>query len=123
VFSRTPDDLRLVLLVGGAGLIGVADDLLILLKRRALGLRARWKFVLLGVWAIAYLALLQSRNAPLGYQEQWFGTQVTPSAWLWCLLSMGAFVGAANALYLTDGLAGLATVAIIPPLFVIEHGT
>jgi len=121
IFSRSPTDLQIVLLAGGAGLIGAADDLIILLHRRALGLRARWKFALLAALAVWYLSLLQSGDA-LGYQETWFGATVVLPAWLWWFLSLGAIVGAANAVNLTDGLDGLATGAVIPPLFFFSLG-
>ena len=121
IFSRTTTDLQVLLLAGGAGVIGAADDLIILLHRRALGLRARWKFALLAVLAIWYLSLLQSGDA-LGYDENWFGAIVVLPAWLWWFLALGAIVGAANAVNLTDGLDGLATGAVIPPLFFFSFG-
>jgi len=116
IFSRAPSDLELVLLACGAGIIGAGDDLIILLLRRALGLRARWKFALLTALAVAYLVMLQSGDA-LGYDERWFGVILHVPAWLWWVLALGAIVGAANAVNLTDGLDGLAAGAAIPPLF------
>jgi len=121
IFSRTSSDALLLLLAGGAGLIGAADDLIILLHRRALGLRARWKFALLAALAVWYLVLLRSSD-PLVFAENWFGTVVTLPEWLWWLLALGAIVGAANAVNLTDGLDGLATGAVIPPLFFFSLG-
>ncbi len=120
IFSRTPSDVQLLLLSGGAGIIGAADDLIIMLHRRALGLRARWKFALLAALGIWYLSL-QSGDA-LGYDENWFGAIVVLPAWLWWFLALGAIVGAANAVNLTDGLDGLATGAVIPPLFFFSLG-
>lgn len=122
IFATSPTDLKLLVLAGGAGLIGAADDLIILSRRRALGLKARWKFVLLGVVAVAYLAWLQSGSAPLGYGESWFGTggpSIVLPPWLWWLLSLCAIVGAANAVNLTDGVDGLATGTAIAPLLVL----
>lgn len=122
VFSRNANDIWLLMLVGGAGVIGAADDLLILLKRRALGLRARWKFALLGVLAVTYLASVQSGSSALGYQELWFDFPLVHALppWLWWLLSIGAIIGAANAVNLTDGVDGLATGTVIPPLLILS---
>jgi phospho-N-acetylmuramoyl-pentapeptide-transferase len=123
IFSHNTTDVQLLLLVGGAGIIGALDDVLTLFNRRALGLRARWKFALLALLAVAYLALLQSGADPLGYDEVWPGAGiVTLSPWLWWFLSLAAIVGAANAVNLTDGLDGLATGTIIPPLLVLSLG-
>jgi phospho-N-acetylmuramoyl-pentapeptide-transferase len=127
IFARSPLDVRLLVLAGGAGLIGAADDLIILVRRRALGLRARWKFALLAVLALAYLGWLQSGTAPLGYGEKWFGMGlcdgcapgVTLPAWSWWALSLLAIVGAANALNLTDGVDGLAAGTAIAPLLLL----
>src|SRR5579864_2680803 len=43
----------------GAALIGSVDDALKIFARRSLGLRARWKFGMLTILAIAYLWMLQ----------------------------------------------------------------
>lgn len=127
IFARSPFDLQLFVLAGGAAIIGAADDLIILLRRRALGLKARWKFALLGLLAIGYLAWLQSGSTPVGYHERWFGMAFggsAPSAvslppWAWWLLSLLAIVGAANAVNLTDGVDGLATGTVIAPLLLL----
>ena len=117
IFTSGSNDLKLFVLTAGAGVIGAADDLIILMRRRALGLKARWKFALLTVVAIGYLYWLQSGSGPLGYQELWFDTNglVLPT-WLWWVLSLCAIVGAANAVNLTDGVDGLATGTALAPL-------
>lgn len=115
IFARSPLDIGLLGLAGGAGVIGAADDLIILVRRRALGLRARWKFLLLALLALAYLGWLQSGSAPLGYDERWLAPVALPS-WLWWTLSLLAIVGAANAVNLTDGVDGLATGTALAPL-------
>jgi len=122
IFARSPFDLRLLVLAGGASLVGAADDLIILTYRRALGLRARWKFALLALLAIGYLASLQSGSAPLGYEERWLGWpawSVVLPAWLWWGLSLVAIVGAANAVNVTDGVDGLATGTALAPLLLL----
>jgi phospho-N-acetylmuramoyl-pentapeptide-transferase len=75
----------------------------------------------LAALAVWYLWLLQSGDA-LGYDENWFGSIVVLPVWLWWFLALGAIVGAANAVNLTDGLDGLATGAVIPPLFFFSFG-
>jgi phospho-N-acetylmuramoyl-pentapeptide-transferase len=120
IFAHNATDVRLLVLAGGAGAIGAVDDLIILVNRRALGLRARWKFALLALLAVAYLSMQQSGSGPLGYHERWFGSDVSLPPWLWWFLSIGAIVGAANAVNLTDGVDGLATGTVIPPLLILS---
>ncbi|HEV2037648.1 MAG TPA: phospho-N-acetylmuramoyl-pentapeptide-transferase, partial [Candidatus Eremiobacteraceae bacterium] len=110
-----PSALALAALVVAAGAIGLADDMLILRARRALGLRARWKFALIALAAIGYSAWVY-RTGLAGPQQAWFGTTVTLPLWLWWALAVLAIVGTANAVNLTDGLDGLAAGASIPVL-------
>jgi phospho-N-acetylmuramoyl-pentapeptide-transferase len=114
IFTSGANDTKLFVLAAGA-----ADDFIILFRRRALGLKARWKFGLLALLAIAYLSWLQSGTSPLGYREEWFGTSLVLPAWLWWVLSLCAIVGAANAVNLTDGVDGLATGTALAPLLVL----
>ena len=120
IFSHTLNDTRVMLLAAGAGAIGAVDDLLIIMRRSALGLRARAKFALLALLGVLVLGLLQSGDQPLGYTERWFGGMVALPPWLWWLLGLLAVVGAANAVNLTDGVDGLATSTVIPPLFLLS---
>jgi len=107
--------LPLIALVVAAGAIGFIDDLLIVRGRRALGLRAREKFSLIAVAAIAYVFWVY--NTGLGGPEQtWFGGTASLPLWLWSGLAVLAIVGSANAVNLTDGLDGLAAGATIPAL-------
>ena len=123
-WSRTHSEVASLLLMVAAGAIGFADDYLKLTHQRALGLRARTKFALLLLVACAFVAW-EAHGAPLGnplYEQLWFGDSgwVVLPGWLWATLSVAAIVGAANAVNLTDGLDGLATGAVLPPLLFLE---
>lgn len=105
-----------------AAAIGFADDFLKLVHQRALGLRARTKFALLLLVACAYVAwgawhpqTLESAGNAL-HEQRWFGHSIVLPSWLWAVLAVAAIVGSANAVNLTDGLDGLATGVILPPL-------
>lgn len=121
-FAILPDgmsQLPLLLLTVGAAAIGLIDDWLIVRGRRALGLRARWKFFWLGLLAVVYVFVIGNTTND-GTRELWFGGSVTlPYLW-WFVLSVLAVVGAANAVNLTDGLDGLAAGTVIPTLFILQ---
>ena len=107
-----------LLLVIMAGAIGFADDYLIVVRRRPLGLRARVKFVLLLLIALGFVAYESTHTST--HAQLWFGGRFLElPSWLWWFLSVGAIVGAANAVNLTDGLDGLAAGAAIPTLGVL----
>jgi phospho-N-acetylmuramoyl-pentapeptide-transferase len=113
-----------------AGAIGFADDLIIMRKRTALGLRARWKLVLLVCVAAvvilgAYIQFIGNCQvgAYFAQRQWWFGSIVTlPNVWF-CLLSVLAVVGCANAVNLTDGIDGLAATTMLPPLILLTYLT
>ncbi len=107
--------LPLIALVVAAGAIGFVDDLLIVRTRRALGLRAREKFALIAILAIAYVFWAYNTGLA-GPDQTWFGGTASLPFWLWSGLAVLAIVGAANAVNLSDGLDGLAAGATIPAL-------
>lgn len=110
--------LPLFLLVLSAGAIGFLDDLLILRARRALGLRARAKFALIALVAIAYVAVVHAQGLAAS-EQTWFGTTIALPLWLWSGLAVLGIVGAANAVNLSDGLDGLAAGATVPALIAV----
>jgi len=120
--SRSMESIALACLVVAAGLIGLADDALSLTRRRALGLKARWKLALLAIAAIAYVAWVAHARAEATSQF-WFGGPIALPVWLWFALAVLAIVGASNAVNLTDGLDGLAAGVVIPPLFILSYAT
>jgi len=91
----------------GCGLIGLFDDVIKLRRERSLGLRGRYK-----------LLLLAGITAGVGYvtHHRHFDTSVylpivngkVPLSWAWYLLLFLMIAGAANGVNLTDGLDGLA---------------
>lgn len=115
-------DLTLGCLLTAAGTIGFADDLLILRKRRALGLRARTKSVLLLVAAIAFIWWI-ARTRPDHAAQAWFGHVVMLPQWLWAVLAVLAINGSAHAVNLTDGLDGLAAGTVVAPLAVLAYAS
>jgi phospho-N-acetylmuramoyl-pentapeptide-transferase len=111
-----------------AGAIGFADDLIIVRRRTALGLRARWKLALLV--CVAALVVLGAYvpyigNCQVGafdsQRQWWFGSIVTLSNVWFCILSILAVVGTANAVNLTDGIDGLAASTMLAPLALLTY--
>jgi len=93
------------------GLVGFMDDWIKVHHRRSLGLRGRWKLILLvaitvGVGIAAHEAI-QSRRSPTEVYipglDWWL-----PLSFLWYGLLFFIVAGAANGVNLTDGLDGLA---------------
>lgn len=98
----------------GFGLIGLVDDSLIIIGRRSLGLRARYKLLgqiilalLLGLYALTDPDLGTSISVPFVDTRVDLGILYVPFA-------IFVIVGSSNAVNLTDGLDGLAagTVAL-----------
>ena len=112
-------ELPLLFLVTAAALVGLIDDFLIVRGRRALGLRARWKFAFIAGVAILYVWWID-RLYPDSARQFWFGGDIVMPHIVWFGLSVLAIVGAANAVNLTDGLDGLAVGTVIPTLFILQ---
>lgn len=113
--------LPLALLVAGCAAVGFVDDYLAIKRGRNLGLKARTKFLATALIAIVFLRALDD-------SYHYFPRDVLFHAgtfvllvphWLWLLLGILAVVGTIHAVNLTDGLDGLATGTIVPPLVVL----
>lgn len=93
----------------GFGLIGLVDDALKVVARRSLGLKARQKLAGQALFA-AFLALFALTHVDLGpwVRVPFSAETLFLPPWLYVLLTMGAVMGSANAVNLTDGLDGLA---------------
>ena len=108
--------------VVAAGLVGFLDDYITLKKRRSLGLRARWKMLLLLVIGlfVVYFAIETSSMGVLHIQtataQWWFERSVHLSPTAFWILAVLAVVGCSNAVNLTDGVDGLAAATVLPPL-------
>ena len=115
----------LTLAVVTASAIGLSDDVIIVLRRRPLGLRARWKMLLLFVVAIVVMVFIQGAFPPdtahtqLSAAQWWFGRFIQLSPVEFWVLAVLAIVGSANAVNLADGVDGLAASSVLPPLIVL----
>jgi phospho-N-acetylmuramoyl-pentapeptide-transferase len=97
----------------GYGAIGFADDYMKLTKRNTKGVSGRTKLVAqAGIGLIAAVWMTQLMPAPLGTELALplFKNLYIPFGMLFPLVAMFVMMGASNAVNLTDGLDGLATV-------------
>ena len=111
---RASISLAVVFLIVGALAIGFIDDFSAIRLGRNRGLGARTKFLatgLIGAIFLAWVLHFEPRGIPLvfiGYLP----------VWAWFLLSLAAILATMHAVNLTDGLDGLASGTILPPLAV-----
>jgi len=114
-FAVTRDALALAygFLIAGSAAIGFIDDYLAIRGGRNRGLRARTKFLATALVGAAFLSVIADGNAqallfvgPIPY-------------WLWYALSLAVILATTHAVNLTDGLDGLASGTIVPPLAVL----
>ena len=118
---KIPFAAALLLLVVACGVVGFIDDYLGIRFGRNRGLRARTKYLATALIAIMFLRALAD-SYDFFPRDVLFhaGTYalVAPH-WLWVLLGILAVTGTIHAVNLTDGLDGLATGTILPPLVVL----
>jgi phospho-N-acetylmuramoyl-pentapeptide-transferase len=117
IFCREPFCIALAVLVVACAVIGVLDDALSMAGAAARGLRARTKFLLTAFVATVFMRMLDRPELGPRYALFHAGTYwlVAPH-WLWLILGICAVVATIHAVNLTDGLDGLATGSMIPPL-------
>lgn len=93
----------------GFALIGLIDDFIIVVAKRSLGLRARYKLVgqiILGLAVSLYA--LSSPELGSTILIPFTGKALGLSPWVFVVLATTTIVGTANAVNFTDGLDGLA---------------
>ena len=116
-FAIARDGLALAygLLIAGSAAIGFIDDYLAIRGGRNRGLRARTKFLATAVVGAAFLSLV-AEVSPDPHALLFIGPI---PYWLWYGLSLAVILATTHAVNLTDGLDGLASGTIVPPLVVL----
>ncbi len=110
--SRDPIVAAYGLLIAGSALVGVIDDYMAIRGGRNRGLNARTKFLataVIGAGFLAYVALL----TPDPHAVLFIGPV---PYWVWYGLSLAVILATTHAVNLTDGLDGLASGTVVPPL-------
>jgi phospho-N-acetylmuramoyl-pentapeptide-transferase len=93
----------------GCAALGFADDFVKLVKRRSLGLSARWKLVLQAGFAVGlYYVAVHEVGLESTIELRIFDAQVDIPDAAYLVLVFLVIAGASNAVNLTDGLDGLA---------------
>jgi phospho-N-acetylmuramoyl-pentapeptide-transferase len=113
--SRDPLVLVYGLLIAASAAIGFADDYLAIRRGRNRGLRASTKFLLTALVGAAFVAAVAA-IVPNARALLFIGP-IPP--WLWYALSLIVILATTHAVNLTDGLDGLASGTIVPPLIVL----
>jgi phospho-N-acetylmuramoyl-pentapeptide-transferase len=107
-------------LVLACGAIGFIDDMMGITRGRNRGLSARTKFLATALVAIVFLRWIYG-SYEIFPRDVIFAAGsyalIVPH-WLWLVLGILAVTGTIHAVNLTDGLDGLATGTMIPPLVV-----
>ena len=111
--TRDAGSLAYAGLIAGSAAIGFIDDYLAIRRGRNRGLNARTKFLATALVGVAFLAFA----GPLPEGGLLFVGAVP--YWLWYALSLGVILATTHAVNLTDGLDGLASGTIVPPLLVL----
>ncbi len=105
-----------LLVTGGFGLVGFADDFVKLSKRNPKGLPGRLKLVLqilIGAVAAYAISKLSTPSAALGLSVPFLKDLMLDLGWFFFPFAILVMVGASNAVNLTDGLDGLAIVPVM----------
>ena len=106
-FTRT--GLLVVALIVGAGLVGLADDWIKVMRERNLGLNKRMKLLGLFTVAVGFCVLLLNHTAvhtEISF-TRWNSWHIRLSPALWVLWAVLLIIATTNGSNLTDGLDGL----------------
>jgi phospho-N-acetylmuramoyl-pentapeptide-transferase len=111
----------LVFLVVVCAGIGAIDDVLAIRQGPHRGLRARTKFLATALVAAIFLRAISAEPSffPPNVLFHAGSLWLTAPHWLWLLLGILAITGTIHGVNLADGLDGLATGTILPPLIVL----
>ena len=105
------------LLVLACGAIGFVDDYTAIKRGKNAGLRARSKYLLTALAAALYLWWISSYPAfPADTIFNMSGYALHAPHWLWFTVGILAVTGTIHAVNLTDGLDGLVSGTMVPPL-------
>ncbi|MDQ2680795.1 MAG: phospho-N-acetylmuramoyl-pentapeptide-transferase [Candidatus Eremiobacteraeota bacterium] len=109
-------------LVLACGAVGWLDDFLSIARGKNLGLRARTKFLATALIGIMFLRWINDSTVifPRDVIFAMGSYQMVVPHWAWLIVGLIAITGTIHAVNLTDGLDGLATGTIIPPLIVLS---
>jgi phospho-N-acetylmuramoyl-pentapeptide-transferase len=112
--------LPIFFLVAACALVGFIDDYLAIRSGKNRGLRARTKYLATALVAIAFLNWISLGYGFFKRDVLFHAGNYTLSAphLVWVLLGILAITGTIHAVNLTDGLDGLASGTMIPPLAV-----
>jgi phospho-N-acetylmuramoyl-pentapeptide-transferase len=113
-----PFTITLFWLVAACAAIGFVDDYTAIRRGKNAGLRARTKYLLTALAAAIFLWLVSFTGPGTDVLFRMPGFTLFAPHWLWFVLGIMAVSGTIHAVNLTDGLDGLATGTMIPPLFV-----
>jgi phospho-N-acetylmuramoyl-pentapeptide-transferase len=118
--TRAPLFLQLGLLVIGCAAVGVLDDYLAIRWGSNRGLRARTKFLATALIAVVFLRSIDGALSffPRDVLFHAGGFSLIAPHWVWLVLGILAITSTIHAVNLADGLDGLATGAMLPPLAV-----
>ena len=93
----------------GCAAIGFADDWLKIVKRRSLGLAARWKLLAqIALAGVVWWVALEELNLDPALTSHIWDTEIYLGPVLYLVLVFLVIAGASNGVNLTDGLDGLA---------------
>jgi phospho-N-acetylmuramoyl-pentapeptide-transferase len=120
VYWREPAMVATFLLVFVCAAIGFIDDFTAIRRGKNAGLRASTKYLLTAVAAAIYLWWISRYpSLPVDIIFQMSNYTLHVPHWLWIVLGILAVTGTMHAVNLTDGLDGLATGTMVPPLVVL----
>ena len=116
VSKYTVPALSVLFVTLACGAIGFLDDFIKLTHQRSLGLRGRWKLILLALITIGVAYAARHQHLPTWVRIPVVDWKLQLS-WGWYVLLFLMIAGAANGVNLTDGLDGLAAGTGIIALF------